>query len=72
MNYQFLGTAGVVSCILIVITSIIALLYEFTDLHINDIFMRIVGICILSIVVFWFVIGSICWLDAIWGWGLVR
>lgn len=77
MNYQFFGTAGICSGVLLVAAVVFVILYfvgadipwyyKTTDL------MAILGwICFLLPIAFWLVIGVLCGLDALWGWGLVR
>lgn len=77
MNYQFFGTAGIFSGLLCVAAIVFALLwaigidhwwyYKKTNL------MATLGlICFLLPIAFWLVIGILCGLNALWGWGLVK
>lgn len=77
MNYQFFGTAGIISGIFVVASIVFLVLwavscdccwyYKTTNL------MTMLGlICFLLPIAFWLVIGVLCGLDSLWCWGLVR
>jgi len=74
MNYQFFGTAGICSAVLWIIAVVLMLLY-FSDIFCYDTEDKLVvftWICFLLPIAFWLVMGVICGLNAIWGWGLVK
>ena len=77
MNYQFFGTAGILSGVLWIAALVFSILYcvgcccwwyyKRTNL------MAILGwICFLLPIAFWLVIGIICGLSELWNWGLVQ
>ena len=77
MNYQFFGTAGIITAILIglfVIFGIAGALSEESDCcDRTTITLYIIGfVCFGIAVLFWVVVGIICGLNNIWGWGLVK
>lgn len=77
MNYQFFGMAGVISGIFVVASIVFFVLYgvgydRWWYYKTTNTMALIAGICILLVVAFWFVIGIIYALNAIWNWGLVR
>lgn len=76
MNIRFFGTAGICSAIFIVIATIFIFLW---GVGVDSIWscktaelMKVLGCaCFLLPIAFWLVVGAICSLDAVWGWGLV-
>lgn len=77
MNYQFFGTAGICSGVLWVAAVVFAVLYIVGAVtpwyyKTTDLMARLGWICFLLPFAFWIVIGVLCGLDALWGWGLVR
>lgn len=77
MNYQFFGTAGIFSGVLLLAAVVFIILcaigeevpwyYKTTNL------MGILClICFLLPILFWLVIGVICGLNELWNWGLVQ
>jgi len=74
MNYQFFATAGICSGVLWVIALATALLYfsGIFDWDTEDKLVVIAWICFLLPIAFWLVMGVICGLNAILGWGLVK
>lgn len=74
MNYQFFGTAGICSGVLLVV-ALVMLLCVASD-HFSwdteDVLIVIAWICFLLPLAFWLVIGVLCGLNALWGWGLVK
>ena len=74
MNYQFFGTAGICSGVLWLAAFALFILIQ-TDLFswdTDDNVSIAALICFLLPIVFWLVIGILCGLNALWGWGLVR
>ena len=74
MNYQFFGTAGIFSGVLWVVALVLTFLYlsDLCCLDTEDKLVIIIWICFLLPIAFWLVIGVICGLNELWGWGLVR
>jgi len=77
MNYQFFGTAGICSGVLLVATVVFFILYgvgcDYWWYYKTTNLMRIIGLsCFLLTVTFWLVLGILCVLDYLWGWELVR
>lgn len=74
MNYQFFGTAGIFSGVLW-IAALVLFVLIISDLFSWDTQDKLsiaTWICFLLPVAFWIVIGILCGLNALWGWGLVR
>lgn len=69
MNYQFFGTAGIITAILVVLCLIFHALSEIRE---DESFDCLCLICAGIAVLFWVIIGIICGLNAVWGWGLVK
>ena len=77
MNYQFFGTAGIFSGVLWIAVVVFFILYLVGGdvpwyYKTTDLMAIISWICFLLPIAFWLVIGVLCGLDALWGWGLVR
>ncbi len=73
MNYQFFGTAGIVSGILWVVALVMffCIISDYFSYDAEEVLITITWICFLLPIVFWLVIGVICGLSELWGWGLV-
>ena len=74
MNYQFFGTAGICSGVLW-LAAVVLVFLAIGDVFCWDTQKKLAvafWICFLLPVAFWLVIGVICGLNALWGWGLVR
>ncbi len=73
MNYQFFGTAGICSGVLWVV-ALVMLLCVISD-HFSwdteDVLNVIAWVCFLLPIAFWLVVGVLCGLSELWGWGLV-
>lgn len=73
MNWQFFGTAGVVSIVLFIIAIIFGIVAIITKR--DDTYEKcrlVLAILLLVIVSFWTIMGFVTILNAIWGWGLIR
>ena len=73
MNWQFFGTAGVVSVALFIIAiifGIVAIITKYDDTY--ERCRLVLAILLLIIVSFWTIMGFVVTLNAIWGWGLVK
>lgn len=72
MNWQFFATAGIVSGLCWVIALVMfCLIVGDVCYWKDDVFSVIMWIFFLLPIAFWLVMGVICGLNAIWGWGLV-
>ena len=72
MNYQFFGTAGIFSGVLWLAALVMCfLIISDVCYWYDDIFTLIAWICFLLPIAFWLVVGVLCGLNALWGWGLV-
>jgi len=78
MNYQFFGTAGIISGVIGLLCLICYLIWE-TAQYSWKISCDTATICgwiafisFSLIASFWLIIGIICGLDALWNWGLVK
>ena len=73
MNWQFFATAGIVSGILWVVALVMFCLIvgDCFSWDTQDVLCVIAWVCFLLPIAFWIVIGAVCGLSAIWGWGLV-
>ena len=77
MNYQFFGTAGIISGLLFIAFGVLMIVSAIGDCDnwyykVPELLYKIAWICFLTVLAFWLVVGIICGLDALWGWGLVR
>ena len=77
MNYQFFGTAGIITAILFglfLIFCLAGIFSEYTNCYYGTTnILYIIGFSFLGIVIlFWAIVGIICGLNNIWGWGLVK
>ena len=74
MNYQFFGTAGIVSAILwvVALVAVLCVIGDCFSWDTQDVLTVIAWICFLLPIAFWIVVGALCGLSALWGWGLVK
>lgn len=74
MNWQFFATAGIISAILLVVALVMffCIVMDYFSYTAEEVFRTIMCICFLLPIAFWFVIGVVCGLNAVWGWGLVK
>jgi len=77
MNYQFFATAGIVSGFVAIVGIVFLILWGLSyDFWWSDTFTHVTGwgcgLCFIVIALFWLVVGIICGLSEIWGWGLVQ
>ena len=73
MNWQFFGTAGVISVALFIIAiifGIVAIITKYDNTY--ERCRLVLVILLLIIVAFWTIMGFVATLNAIWGWGLIK
>lgn len=78
MNYQFFGTAGIITAILLglfVVFGLLAVVIN-EDAYCYHGIITVLYIisfsCAGIVVLFWAIVGIICGLNDVWGWGLVQ
>lgn len=74
MNYQFFGTAGIFSGVLWVAAFTLFIIIESNHFSwdTEDKITIAALICFLLPFAFWLVIGVLCGLDTLWGWGMLN
>lgn len=74
MNWQFFATAGIVSGVLWVVAIVMffCIISDYFSYDGEEVLSTIMQVCFFLPIVFWLVIGVLCGLSAIWGWGLVK